>query len=127
MTDGRPLDFDMFRQAWTEALELTNGLPDKVPDRAEVDRLTGYLRRHVEMLAAALEAAVEGWSEDTSDRETARWLLVRTRKALDSVPGSNHRTAAVHVEDLALTCRALATLCRQQLCTPVLSGQPPGI
>jgi hypothetical protein len=122
VSDGRPLDFDMLRQAWTEGLELTSGLPTKVPDRAEVDRLTGNLRRNVELLAVALEGAIEGWSEDDSDRETARWLLVRTRKALDDGPGSNHRTAAVHLEDLALTCRALATLCRQQVCAPVLSG-----
>ncbi|MEV2214644.1 DUF6415 family natural product biosynthesis protein [Streptomyces sp. NPDC050997] len=122
MTDGRPLDFGMFRQAWTEALELTDGLPAKVPDRSEVDRLTGHLRQHVELLAAALEAAIQGQSEDTTDRETARWLLVRTRKALDDGPGPDHRTAAVHVEDLALTCRALATLCRQQLSAPVLNG-----
>jgi hypothetical protein len=132
VTDDRPLDFDMFlqtwdmfRQAWTEALELTGGLPAKVPDRVEVDRLTGDLRRYVELLGVALEVAFEGRSEDTSDRETARWLLVRTRKALDDGPGSNHRTAAVHVEDLALTCRALATLFRRQLCVPVLGGQSP--
>lgn len=121
MTDGR-LDFDLFRPAWTEALELTSGLPAKVPERAEVDRLTGNLRRHVELLAVALAVAIEGRPEDTSDRETARWLLVRTRKALGDGPGSNHRAAAVHLEDLALTCRALATLCRQRLNGPVLSG-----
>ncbi|MFJ9152645.1 DUF6415 family natural product biosynthesis protein [Streptomyces sp. NPDC102270] len=122
MTDGRPLDFDMFCEAWTEALELTSGLPAKVPEGAEVDRLSGNLRRHVELLAVALEVAVEGWSEDTSDRETSRWLLVRTRKTLDDGPGSNHHTAAVHLEDLALTCRALATLCRRHVCAPLLSG-----
>ncbi|MCT9080295.1 DUF6415 family natural product biosynthesis protein [Streptomyces fulvoviolaceus] len=122
MCDSRPLDFDLLRQTWTEALALTNGLPATVPCRAEVDRLTGYLRGAVEVLVAELEAAIEGQPEDTSDRETARWLLIRTRKALDEGPGLNHRTAAVHVEDLALTCRALVTLCRQQLSEPVLSG-----
>ncbi|WP_405612625.1 DUF6415 family natural product biosynthesis protein [Streptomyces sp. NBC_00076] len=122
MTDGRPLDFGMLRQTWTEALELTNALPAKVPDRTEVDRLTGYLRGAVGLLAAELEAAIEGHPEDTSDRETVRWLLVRTRKALADGPGPDHRTAAVHVEDLALTCRALATLCRRQPCAPVLNG-----
>jgi uncharacterized protein DUF6415 len=81
-----------------------------------VDRLTGYLLGHVELLVGELEAAVERQSEDTSDREVARWLLIRTRKAPGDGPGPNHRTAAVHLEDLALTCRALATLCRRQLC-----------
>lgn len=83
MRDSRPLDFDLLRHAWTEALALTNGLPATVPSRAEVDRLTGYLRGAVELLVAELEAVIEGQPEDTSDRETARWLLIRTRKALD--------------------------------------------
>ncbi|KPI17670.1 hypothetical protein OK074_1691 [Actinobacteria bacterium OK074] len=121
MSDSRPLDFDLFRRTCTEALELTNGLPTTVPDRAEVDRLTGYLRGHVELLVGELEAAIAGQREDTSDRETARWLLIRTRKALDEGHGPNHRTAAVHVEDLALTCRALATLCHQ-FCAPAGSS-----
>ena len=122
MPDSRLPDFDLFRQSWTGALGLTNGLPGTVPDRAEVDRLTGYLRGHVELLAAELEAAIEGQQEDTSDRETARWLLIRTRKALNDGTSSDHRAAAVHLEDLALTCRALAALCHQQLCAPALSG-----
>ncbi|SFE78538.1 DUF6415 family natural product biosynthesis protein [Streptomyces mirabilis] len=120
MSDSRPLDCDRFRQAWMEALELTDGLPASVPDRAEVERLTGCLHSLVELLLAELEAAIEGQLEDTSDRETARWFLVRTRKALDEGPGSTHRTAAVHLEDLALTCRALAALCDQQLYGPAL-------
>ncbi|WP_406446371.1 DUF6415 family natural product biosynthesis protein [Streptomyces sp. NBC_01613] len=122
MPDSRLLDFDLFREAWTKALELTNGLPATVPVRAEVDRLTSHMRGHVELLAAELEAALEGQQEDTSDRETARWLLIRTRKALDDRPSPDHRTAAVHLEDLALTCRALAALCQQQLSAPALSG-----
>ncbi len=122
MPDSRPLDFDLFRQTWTEALELTNGLPTALPARAEVDRLAGFLGGHVELLAAELEAAIEAQSEDTSDRETARWLLVRARKSLDEGAGPNDRTAAVHVEDLALTCRALAALCEPQLCLPALNG-----
>ncbi|GGN91839.1 hypothetical protein GCM10011579_089090 [Streptomyces albiflavescens] len=99
-------------------MELTNGLPATVPERAEVDRLTGYLRGPVELLAAELAAATEGWAADSSDRETARWLLIRTRKALDEGQGPNHRTAAVYMEDLALTCRALATLCHQLVRPP---------
>ncbi|MEV0635915.1 DUF6415 family natural product biosynthesis protein [Streptomyces sp. NPDC050619] len=122
MRDRRPLDFDLFRRAWTDALELSSGLPATVPDRAEVDRLTGYLRGYVELLAGELEAAIEAQPEDTSDRETARWLLIRARKTLDEGPGPNHHTAAVHVEDMALTCRALATLCHQQLRASALSG-----
>ncbi|MFF4797219.1 DUF6415 family natural product biosynthesis protein [Streptomyces sp. NPDC001351] len=122
MPEGRLLDFDLVSQAWAEALELTSGLPATVPNRAEVDALTRYLHRHVELLAAELEAAIEGQEEDTSDRETARWLLIRARTALDDEPSSDHRTAAVHMEDLALTCRALYALCHQQSSAPVLSG-----
>ncbi|MFF4499112.1 DUF6415 family natural product biosynthesis protein [Streptomyces sp. NPDC001401] len=122
VADSRSLDLELFRQTWTEALELTNGLPATVPDWDEVDRLTGYLRRHVELLAAELETVIEGQEKDTSDRETARWLLVRTRKALNDGPSPDHRTAAVRMEDLALTCRALAALCHQQVSAPALSG-----
>ncbi|MFF1679442.1 DUF6415 family natural product biosynthesis protein [Streptomyces sp. NPDC058256] len=125
MSDERPFDLDLSRQAWTEALELTNGLPAVVPDRAEVDRLTGRLRGPVELLAAELEAVVEAQLEDSSDRETARWLLIRTRRVLDEGQGPNHRTAAVHVEDLALSCRALATLRHQLAIWNARAGQRP--
>jgi hypothetical protein len=83
---------------------------------------TGVALVPVLLLVAELEAAIEGQLEDTSDRETARWLLIRTRtrKALDEGPGSTHRTAAVHVQDLALICRALVALCDQQLYGPAL-------
>lgn len=124
MPDERPFDLDLSRQAWTEALELTNGLPAVVPDRAEVDRLTGRLRGPVELLAAELEAVIEA-QLDSSDRETARWLLIRTRRVLGEGQGPNHRTAAVHVEDLALSCRALATLRHQLAIWNARAGQRP--
>ncbi|MGW4907693.1 DUF6415 family natural product biosynthesis protein [Streptomyces sp. NPDC004270] len=113
--DGRSLDFDLFRQTWTEALELTGGLPHTVPDQAVVERLASRLRGHVELLADEVEAAVEGQPLDTCDRETARWLLVRTRKVLDEGPSPNRRVAAFRLEDLALSCRALAALCPQRI------------
>ncbi|MCI3270117.1 DUF6415 family natural product biosynthesis protein [Streptomyces cylindrosporus] len=116
MGDDRSLEFDACRSAWTEALELTNGLPAKVPDRAEVDRLAGCLRGHVAALAGELGATLEAQSADTSERETARWLLVRTHRTLNEGPDLDHRAAAVHLEDLALNCRALIALCHQQVC-----------
>ncbi|GAA2520689.1 DUF6415 family natural product biosynthesis protein [Streptomyces longisporus] len=122
MSESRLLDSDLARQAWSKALELSSGLPATIPDRSEVDTLTRYLHGHVELLVAELEAAIEGQHEDTSDRETARWLLIRARKALDDEPSSDHRTAAVHMEDLALTCRALDALCHQQSSASALSG-----
>ncbi|MEU6139076.1 DUF6415 family natural product biosynthesis protein [Streptomyces sp. NPDC047081] len=76
----------------------------------------GYLRRHVTALAGELEAALETQSADTSERETACWLLVRTHRTLNEGPDLDHRAAAVHLEDLALNCRALTALCHQQVC-----------
>ncbi|MFC3351623.1 DUF6415 family natural product biosynthesis protein [Streptomyces echinoruber] len=95
------------RQDWNEALELTSRMPLHVPDRDRVDVLTARLRGYVEVLAPRVETANTAQRHDTTDRETARWLLSRVRHTLDQGPGPDDRTAAVHMEDLALNCRAL--------------------
>lgn len=86
-------------------------MPLRVPARDRVDILTARLRGYVEGLVPGVGAAVAAECHDTVDRETARWLLARVRHTLDQRPGPDNRTAAVHMEDLALNCRALAAIC----------------
>ncbi|WP_134654980.1 DUF6415 family natural product biosynthesis protein [Streptomyces sp. H23] len=99
------------RRDWTEALSITSCLPLRVPDREQVDQLTARLRDHVGRLVPKVDEAIKDECHDTADRETARWLLGRVDHALRQGPGSDDRTAAVHLEDLALNCRALAAIC----------------
>ncbi|WP_454614356.1 DUF6415 family natural product biosynthesis protein [Streptomyces collinus] len=82
-----------------------------MPDRAQVDRLTVRLREHVERLVPKVDEAIREECHDSTDRETARWLLGRVEHTLRQGPGPDDRTAAVHLEDLALNCRALAAIC----------------
>ncbi|MEU3896352.1 DUF6415 family natural product biosynthesis protein [Streptomyces sp. NPDC045251] len=99
------------RQDWTEALSITSCLPSRVPDRGQVDQLTARLREHVGHLVPEVDAAINDECHDTTDRETARWLLCRVDHTLRQGPGPDNRTAAVHLEDLALNCRALSAIC----------------
>ncbi|MGW5098319.1 DUF6415 family natural product biosynthesis protein [Streptomyces nodosus] len=105
------VDAERMRRDWSEALELTSRMPLSVPPRDRVDPLTVRLRKHVGCLVPEVEAAIAAACHDTTDRETARWLLARVRTTLDQGPGPGDRTAAVHVEDLALSCRALSVIC----------------
>ncbi|MDG9724816.1 MULTISPECIES: DUF6415 family natural product biosynthesis protein [unclassified Streptomyces] len=99
------------RQDWTEALSITSCLPLRVPGREQVDQLTARLRQHVGHLAPKLDEAINDECHDTADRDTARWLLDRVDHTLRQGPGPDNRTAAAHLEDLALNCRALAAIC----------------
>ncbi|MEU5521199.1 DUF6415 family natural product biosynthesis protein [Streptomyces sp. NPDC047860] len=96
-------------QDWSEALELTSVLPYRTPPRQEIYASMNRLRAHAELLMASTKAALEA-QQDTADRETARWLLARIRIALEQRPGHDDRAAAIHLEDLALSCRALTVL-----------------
>ncbi|MGW4548380.1 DUF6415 family natural product biosynthesis protein [Streptomyces violaceorubidus] len=96
------------RRDWTEALSITASLPLRVPDREQVDV---RLREHVERLVPMVDEAIKEECHDTADRETARWLLGRVDHTLRQGPGPDDRTAAVHLEELALNCRALAAIC----------------
>ncbi len=105
------VDAERMRRDWSEALELTGRMPPSVPVRDRVDPLTVRLREHVERLVPDMEAAIAATCHDTTNRKTARWLLARVRTTLDQGPGPGARTAAVHMEDLALSCRALPVIC----------------
>ncbi|MFH8441261.1 DUF6415 family natural product biosynthesis protein [Streptomyces sp. NPDC018026] len=98
------------RQDWTEALSITSYLPLRVPDREQVDQLTARLWAHVGHLVLKVDEAINDECHDIADRETARWLLGRVDHALSQGPGPDNRTAAVHLEDLALNCRALSAI-----------------
>ncbi|MFC8310558.1 MULTISPECIES: DUF6415 family natural product biosynthesis protein [Streptomyces] len=98
------------RQDWAEALNITSCLPLRVPDRERVDQLTARLREHVGHLMPKVDEAINDECHDTADRETARWLLDRVGHTLHYGPGPDDRTAAVHLEDLALNCRALSAI-----------------
>jgi hypothetical protein len=97
---------------WDEALQLTRTLPCEVPVRARVDELTAILLGDVYVRKAAVEDVLSAECPDSSDRETARWLLARVAGTLRTGPGPDNRTAAVHLEDLALSCRTLAAIGR---------------
>ena len=103
------VDVDQARRDWSEAVELTRVLPHRTPDRRQVDVFTSSLREYAEHLVPLAEAVIGVEREDT-DRETMRWLLARVRTTLEQGPGRDDRTAAVHLEDLALVCRALTNL-----------------
>ncbi|MEU4053066.1 DUF6415 family natural product biosynthesis protein [Streptomyces olivaceus] len=98
------------RQDWAEALSTTSCLPLRVPDRERADQLTARLREHVGHLMPKVDEAIADECHDTADRETARWLLDRVGHTLHQ-GGPDDRTAAVHLEDLALNCRALSAIC----------------
>ncbi|MEW2494026.1 DUF6415 family natural product biosynthesis protein [Streptomyces nodosus] len=110
---GEPavIGVDQMRRDWNEALDLASRMPLCVPARERVAPISGRLREYVEFLAPEVDVAIAAECHDTADRETARWLLVRVCTTLNQGPGPNDRTAAVHMEDLALDCRALAVIC----------------
>lgn len=94
------------RRLLTEVLDLTGTLPHTVPTRARIDPAAAELRVYVEDLVCAVEVLIKD-EDDSSDRETAQWLIGRARKTLAAKAPATDQEAAVWAEDLALTCRVL--------------------
>ncbi|MEW2568284.1 DUF6415 family natural product biosynthesis protein [Streptomyces sp. NPDC047070] len=109
--DEAALDFEAFRETYEEALALAVRLPGSVPSRPRVAELNRELRQCAGVLVPCVEAEVAETVEDTANRETARWLLVRIALLLENQLPHESREAAEQTEDLALTCRALTAIC----------------
>ncbi|WP_030348905.1 DUF6415 family natural product biosynthesis protein [Streptomyces sp. NRRL S-1022] len=107
------VDLDRARKVRDEVVQLTKDLPAHVPPRAQLEPAVAELRVYVEDLVCDVGALI-ATEEDPAERQTAQWLLGRDRQLLEATPAATDLAAAVHAQDMALCCRALAGLYERQ-------------